>query len=114
MKEHCVWCLKRWALKKGRCPRVARLNIMCRSVARRDIHPLRLKACNLGQTYVSRDESARKFRKVYDACGETPESLLPTKVTWLLNKAVFRRVSKDLKYKTKIFCFGNEGFSYMT
>ena len=50
---------------------------------------------------------------MYDAYGENPESLLTTKDTWLLNKAVFRRLSKELKYKTKIFCFGNEGFSYM-
>ena len=50
---------------------------------------------------------------MYDTCGETPESTLPTKDTWLLNKAVFWRLSKELKYKTKIFCFGNEGFSYM-
>ena len=50
---------------------------------------------------------------MYDACDETPESSLPTKDTWILNKAVFRRLSKELKYKTKIFCFGNEGFSYM-
>ena len=34
--------------------------------------------------------------------------------TWILNKAAFLRLSKELKYKTKIFCFGNEGFSYMT
>ena len=39
--------------------------------------------------------------------------MLPTKDTWLLNKAIFWRFSKELKNKTKIFCFGNEGFSYM-
>ena len=50
---------------------------------------------------------------MYDACDESPESSLPTKDTCLLNKAVFRRLSKELKYKTKIFCFGNESFSCM-
>ena len=50
---------------------------------------------------------------MYDAYGETLESSLPIKDTWLLNKAIFRRLSKELKYKTKIFCFGNECFSHM-
>ena len=50
---------------------------------------------------------------MYDACSETLESLLPAKDIWLLNKAVFQRLFKELKNKTKIFCFGNEGFSYM-
>ena len=50
---------------------------------------------------------------MYDACGETPESLFSTKDTWILNKAVFQRLSKELRYKTKIFCFGNESFSRM-
>ena len=104
---------KWWPLKKRRRPRVARFEIMCRVVARRDRHPLRRKTCILGQTYASSGESPRKYRKVYDAYGENLESLLPTKDTWLLNKAVFRRLFKELKYKTKIFCFGNEDFSYM-
>ena len=47
---------------------------------------------------------------MYDGCSETPKSSLPTKDTWLLNKTVFRRLSKELQYKTKIFCSGNEGF----
>ena len=86
---------------------------MCRVVARRDRHPFRGKACIIGQTYASSGESPRKCRKVYDSYGETPKISLPTKDTWLLNKAVFQRLSKELKYKTKIFCFENEGFSHM-
>ena len=51
---------------------------------------------------------------MYDACGETPECLLPTKDTWLLNKSVFRRRSKELKYKTKkSFVLEMKVFSYM-
>ena len=34
-----------------------------------------------------------------------PESSLPTKDTWLLNKEDYRRLSNELNYKTKIFCF---------
>ena len=51
---------------------------------------------------------------MYDACNETPESSLPTRDTWVLNKAIFWRLSKELKYKTKLFYFGNEGSSCMT
>ena len=105
---------KWWALKKGQCPRVLRFEIMCWVVARKDRHLLRRKACILGQTYASSGESPRKCQKVYNACDETLESSLPTKDTWLLNKAVFRRLFKELKYKSKIFCFINYGFSYMT
>ena len=86
---------------------------MCRVVTRRDRHSLRRKTCILGQTYASSGESPRKCQKVYDAYGETPESLLPTKDAWILNKTVFWRLFKVLKYKTKIFCFGNESFSRM-
>ena len=46
-----------------------------------------------------------KCRKERDACGETPESSLTAKDTCLLNKSVYRRLSNELNYKTKIFCF---------
>ena len=36
---------------------------------------------------------------------ETLESSLPTKETWLFNKVVYQRLSNELNYKTKIFCF---------
>ena len=81
MKEYCVLGFKWWALKKGQRPRVTWFEIMCQVVARRDRHPLRGKTCILGQTYASDDESQRKCRKVYDACGESLETLLPTKGT---------------------------------
>ena len=42
-----------------------------------------------------------------------PRKLLPTKDTWLLNKAIYWRLSNELNYKTKIFCFGMKVFSYM-
>ena len=53
----------------------------------------------------SNGESPRKYRKAHNAYGETPESSLPTKDTWILNKAVYQRLSDELNYKTKIFCF---------
>ena len=79
--------------------------IMCRVVTRRDKHPLRWKACILGKTYVSNGESLRKCHKAHDDYGETSKSSLPTAHTWILNKAVYQRLSNELNYKTKIFCF---------
>ena len=38
----------------------------------------------------------------------------PQKTHGFCIKRFFRRLSEELKYKTKIFCFVNEGFSYMT
>ena len=35
----------------------------------------------ISHTYVSSDESSRKCRKVYEACGETPEIHNPNKHT---------------------------------
>ena len=45
--------------------------------------PPRMKEPNfiLGQTYVYRDESSRKCRKAYKACGEIPKIRNPTKHT---------------------------------
>ena len=38
------------------------------------------------------------------------KSSLPTKDTWILNKAIYRRLSNEFNSKTKIFCVEMEVF----
>ena len=56
---------------------------------------------------------AVKVRESVGRCTTPAVKTRKVQDTWLLNKAVFWRLSKELRYKTKIFCFGNESFSRM-
>ena len=62
----------------------------------------RPKFCNIGQTYVSSDESLRKCRKACEACGETPEICNPNKYTGFDKIQMnIRELSNGLSYWVK-------------